>query len=197
MMSRLSSFLALGLALLLAVALFGCSGGNSGSSSSKKQSGQVRAVTVSDNGRVATMEVAFTISEDGDPFAGVDANDIRFSVAKLGLAASPRSWQSYINVKETKEAYEVLADLPGLDKKDINISLHENVLTLKGERKYETEKEDENHHYHERTYGNFCRSFRLPQKVAEKDIKAEYKNGVLRITLHKSDEAKPRAIEIN
>jgi OmcA/MtrC family decaheme c-type cytochrome len=102
MMSRISSFLAVGLVLLLAFVLFGCSGGNSGSSSSGQEA-QVNAVTVSDNGRVATMEVAFRLSEDGDPLDGVDANDIRFSVAKLLPAASPRSWQSYINEVEDVE----------------------------------------------------------------------------------------------
>ncbi|MBN1482325.1 Hsp20/alpha crystallin family protein [candidate division KSB1 bacterium] len=105
-------------------------------------------------------------------------------------------WSPRVDVKETKDAYEVMADLPGLDKKDINISLRDNVLTVKGERKHEEKKEDERHYYYERSRGSFCRSFRLPEKVAEKDIKAEYKDGVLRITLHKSEEVKPRMIEI-
>lgn len=105
-------------------------------------------------------------------------------------------WSPRVDVKETKDAYEVLADLPGLDKKDINISLHDNVLTLKGERKYEEKKEDENRNYYERAYGSFCRSFRLPDKVQDKDIKAEYKDGVLRVTLHKAEDAKPRLIDI-
>lgn len=105
-------------------------------------------------------------------------------------------WSPRVDVRETKDAYEVLADLPGLDKKDINISLHDNVLTVKGERKSEDKKEDENQHYYERAYGSFSRSFRLPEKVQDKDIKAEYKDGVLRITLVKAEEAKPRLIEI-
>jgi HSP20 family protein len=105
-------------------------------------------------------------------------------------------WSPRVDVKETKEAYEVMADLPGLEKKDINISLHDNVLTVKGERKSEEKKEDENHFYAERTHGTFSRSFRLPNKVEQKDIRAEYANGVLKIVLQKSKEALPREIEI-
>jgi HSP20 family protein len=99
-------------------------------------------------------------------------------------------------VKETKDAYEVLADLPGMEKKDINISLHDNVLTVSGERKFEEKSEDENRYFQERTYGSFSRSFRLPYQVNQKDIRAEYKNGVLKVVLLKSEEAKPREIEI-
>ena len=102
MMSRLFGFLTVGLALFFALALVGCSGGNS--SNQPEEEAQVEAVTVTDNGAVATMEVAFRLSDDGEPLAGVAANNIRFSVAKLIPAASPSSWQSYINQTETKEA---------------------------------------------------------------------------------------------
>ena len=105
-------------------------------------------------------------------------------------------WSPRVDVKETQDAYQVLADLPGLEKKDINISLHDNVLTVKGERKSEEKSEDENQHYSERTYGSFSRSFQLPAKVEQKDIRAEYKDGVLKVVLKKSEEAKPREIEI-
>ncbi len=106
-------------------------------------------------------------------------------------------WSPRIDVKETKDAYEVLADLPGMEKKDINISLHDNVLTVSGERKHEEKSEDENRYFKERVYGNFSRSFRLPYQVDHKDVHAEYKNGVLKVVLQKSEEAKPREIEIN
>ncbi|RPI00565.1 MAG: Hsp20/alpha crystallin family protein [Calditrichaeota bacterium] len=105
-------------------------------------------------------------------------------------------WSPRIDVRESKDAYEVLADLPGIDKKDVHISLHDNVLTLKGERKFEEKKEDENRYYYERSYGQFSRSFRLPEKVNDKDVQAEYKDGVLKVKLVKSEEAKPREIEI-
>ena len=105
-------------------------------------------------------------------------------------------WSPRVDVKETKDAYELLADLPGLEKKEINISLNDNVLTVKGERKSEEKSEDENCYYNERTYGTFSRSFRLPNMVEQKDIRAEYKDGVLKVVLRKSEEAKPREIEI-
>ena len=105
-------------------------------------------------------------------------------------------WSPRVDVKETKDAYQVMADLPGLEKKDINISLHDNVLTVKGERKSEEKSEDENQHYCERTYGQFSRSFQLPNKVEQKDIRAEYKDGVLTVILKKAEEAKPREIDI-
>ena len=101
MMSRLFGFLTVGLALFFAFALVGCSGGNS--SNKPEKAAQVEAVTVTDNGTVATMEVAFRLSEDGDPLTGVAANNIRFSVVKLIPAASPSSWQSYINAVEDVE----------------------------------------------------------------------------------------------
>ncbi|HPG39739.1 MAG TPA: Hsp20/alpha crystallin family protein [bacterium] len=105
-------------------------------------------------------------------------------------------WNPRIDVKETKDAYEVMADLPGLKKEDIEVSLHENVLTLKGERKQEEKKEGENEYYMERTYGSFYRSFEIPAKVKAEDINATYKDGVLRLTLPKAEEVKPREIQI-
>ncbi len=105
-------------------------------------------------------------------------------------------WTPRIDIRETKDAYEILADLPGMDKKDIQVSLHDNVLTLKGERKFEQKKEDESRYYYERSYGRFLRTVQLPERVKEKDVQAEYKDGVLHIKLLKSDEAKPREIAI-
>ena len=106
MKRRLLRCLAAGLALYIAFAFTGCSGGNStaGDTSGGGEQAQIAAVEVSDNGSTATMTVNFELSDDGAPLAGVAANDIRFSVAKLIPASSPSSWQSYINTTETKEA---------------------------------------------------------------------------------------------
>ena len=106
MMSRLFGFLTVGLALIFAFALVGCSGGNSSNKpkDDDDDEAQVEAVKVTDNGTVAKMEVFFRLSDDGESLSGVAADDIRFSVAKLLPAESPRTWQSYINVAETKEA---------------------------------------------------------------------------------------------
>ena len=105
-------------------------------------------------------------------------------------------WKPRMDVKETKDAYELMADLPGLSKKDINISLNDDVLTVKGERKSEEKKEEEGRYYAERNFGSFSRSFKLPNKVDSEKIKAEYKNGVLRLTLPKAEEAKPHEIAV-
>ena len=105
MYKKLSYAIAGTLALIVALALFGCSGGNStaGDVEGGGEAAQIVAVQVSDNGRTATMTVNFELTDDGAPLAGVEANNIRFSVAKLIPASSPSSWQSYINTTETKE----------------------------------------------------------------------------------------------
>jgi len=105
-------------------------------------------------------------------------------------------WTPRIDLSENKDGYEIMADLPGLEKKDIKISLQDNVLTLQGERREEQKKEDDKRYYYERSYGTFSRSVRLPEKVDDAHIHAEYKDGVLKITLQKSEEVKPRQIEI-
>ena len=105
-------------------------------------------------------------------------------------------WAPRMDVKETKNAFEIKADLPGMKKEDIKISIEDGVLTIKGERRYEEEQKDEDRYYMERAFGTFSRSFTLPTKVNEKDIKATYKDGVLSITLPKAEDAKPKEIEI-
>jgi HSP20 family protein len=90
----------------------------------------------------------------------------------------------------------VKAEVPGLEPKDIDISLTGGVLTIKGEKKQEKEEKDENYHRIERSYGTFTRSVRVPQEVQSDKIEATYKNGVLKITLPKSEEAKKKEIKI-
>lgn len=102
-----------------------------------------------------------------------------------------------MDIKETKDAFEISADLPGLKKEDVNISLKDGILTISGERKYENEKKDQDKYYMERVYGNFSRSFSLPSDVKEKEIKANLKNGVLTISLPKAEKVKPKEIEIH
>jgi HSP20 family protein len=83
-----------------------------------------------------------------------------------------------------------------MDPKDIDISLAEGVLTIKGEKKQEKEEKEENYHLIERSYGSFVRSVRLPKEVQSEKINASYKNGILRVTLPKSEEAKKKEIKI-
>ncbi|NIA29545.1 MAG: Hsp20/alpha crystallin family protein [Calditrichaeota bacterium] len=106
-------------------------------------------------------------------------------------------WTPRMDIKETKDAFEISADLPGLKKEDVKISLKDGVLTISGERKYENEKKDQDKYYMERVYGNFSRSFSLPADVKDKEIKANLKNGVLTLSLPKAEKVKPKEIEIH
>jgi HSP20 family protein len=105
-------------------------------------------------------------------------------------------WSPSLDVSETKESIVVRAEVPGLEAKDIDISLADDVLTIKGKREQEMEEKDENYHRVERSYGSFSRSVRLPREVRSDQIKAAYKNGVLKITLPKSQEAKEIKIKV-
>ncbi len=89
------------------------------------------------------------------------------------------------------------AELPGVDPKDVEARVEEGTLYLKGERKFENEVKEENYHRIERSYGSFVRTFPLPSSVDPHKAKAEYKNGVLTLTLPKREEAKPKTIQIS
>ncbi len=103
-------------------------------------------------------------------------------------------WCPAVDVSEDAKEILVSADLPGVDPKDVEITVKENVLSLSGERKAEKEEKDESYHRVERSYGAFSRSFVLPSTVDETKVSAEYKDGVLRIHLPKREDAKPRKI---
>jgi len=105
-------------------------------------------------------------------------------------------WGPSLDLSETKNDLIVKAEVPGIDPKDIDISLDKDILTIKGEKKQETEEKEENYHFIERTYGALARSIRLPREVQSDKINASYKNGVLRVTLPKSEEAKKKEIRI-
>ena len=90
----------------------------------------------------------------------------------------------------------IFAEIPGLTKENVSITMENNVLTISGERKFEKDVEKENFHRIERTYGSFSRSFSLPANVATQKADASFKDGVLTVTLPKTDEAKPRQIAI-
>ena len=105
-------------------------------------------------------------------------------------------WLPSLDVAETKNEIVVKAEVPGLEPKDIDISLSDGLLTIKGEKKQEREEKEENYHLVERSYGSFARSIRLPNEVQSDKINASYKNGVLKIVLPKSEEAKKKEIKI-
>ena len=101
-----------------------------------------------------------------------------------------------VEVSETDADIVVRADLPGMEAKDVDVSLSGDVLTIKGERKEEKEEKEKAYHYKEMRYGSFSRSVRLPATVDVEKISAECKKGVLRITLGKSEVAKSKKIAI-
>lgn len=105
-------------------------------------------------------------------------------------------WVPSVDVTETDDAYELKAELPGLKKEDIHVSVEDNVLCLKGEKKQESESKTKSVHRIERMYGKFERSFRLPNGVKANEIKAKYENGILTVRLPKSEEAKRKEIPV-
>ncbi|WLQ13022.1 Hsp20/alpha crystallin family protein [Hahella aquimaris] len=106
-------------------------------------------------------------------------------------------WAPAVDITETKEAFLIKAELPGVDKSQVKVSVHEGVLSIQGERKLEKEEGDKKHHRVERFYGAFARSFTLPDNVDENNIRAEYRDGILTLHLSKVEKAQPKAIEIN
>ena len=105
-------------------------------------------------------------------------------------------WFPSLDVSETKNELMVKAEVPGMDPKDIDISLSDGMLTIKGEKKREKEEKEADYHLVERSYGAFVRSVQLPKEVQGNKISASYKDGILKITLPKSEEAKKKEVKI-
>ena len=112
------------------------------------------------------------------------------------LPAVAAEWAPSLDVSETKDAVVVKAEVPGMDPKEIEISLQEQLLTIKGEKKHEKEEKGEHYHRMERSYGAFARSIRLPVPVDGSKVNATFKNGLLTITLPKTPAAKGTTIPI-
>jgi HSP20 family protein len=106
------------------------------------------------------------------------------------------SWRPAANISETEQEYLIKAELPAVPKEDVEVSVHDGVITLKGERRYANTDEQETRHRIESFYGSFARSFSLPADVNESAIFAESKDGVLNIHLPKTEVTKPTAIDI-
>jgi HSP20 family protein len=107
------------------------------------------------------------------------------------------AWAPAVDIYEQDGNIVLKAELPGIDPKDVDVRVENNILTLRGERKLDNEVKRESYHRVERSYGTFIRSFTLPNMIDTEKIKAEYKDGVLRMILPKKDEAKPKQISIN
>ena len=115
---------------------------------------------------------------------------------EMPLAERGQEWSPSVDISETDGKVQVKAELPGLEAKDIDVDITDNVLTLRGEKKMEEEKEEERYYYRERYSGFFQRSFRLPAGVESDKVDAEFKNGVLTVDIPKSAEAGTKKIEI-
>lgn len=119
------------------------------------------------------------------------------SLSRLFSEPASRPWTPAVDISETENELVLKADLPEVDPKDVGIQLENHTLILKGERKFEMEKEGhKGFHRIERSYGKFVRAFTLPDTVEGSAVKADYKNGVLTVTLPKKEVAKPRTINV-
>ncbi|MGA3027225.1 MAG: Hsp20/alpha crystallin family protein [Bryobacteraceae bacterium] len=138
--------------------------------------------------------VKYNPFETGDLPAGLQL--FSDTVNRLLSDAQVRPWTPAVDIFETENELVLKADVPDVDMKDIDIRMENGTLAIKGERKFENEKKEKGFHRVERSYGTFARYFTLPDTVEADKVKADYKNGVLTITLPKKEVAKPRQIRI-
>ena len=136
-----------------------------------------------------------------DPFTGLFervfdnySNDSDFVT---GTESGRRTWLPAVDIKETDDAFVATADLPGLEKDAIEVSIEDNVLTVSGERKFEGASEGTTFRRIERAYGSFRRSFTLPRGVDPSKVEARFENGVLALHIPKSELAKSRKISVS
>jgi len=137
------------------------------------------------------MSTAVTL----DPFGGLRL----FEDAVTRLMNEPRAnrpWSPSVDIFETEDALTLKADLPEVKIEDIDVRVENQTLTLRGQRKFAREESVKGYHRIERSYGEFVRSFAVPSTVDTEKVEADYKNGVLTITLPKKEAAKPRQVKV-
>lgn len=105
-------------------------------------------------------------------------------------------WMPSVDISETDAAYLIKGEIPGVRKEDVKVTLQDGMLTIQGERKQEKEEKNKKFHRVECSYGNFVRSFRVPDDADESAVKAEFKDGMLNVTLPKSAKAKPKSVDV-
>jgi HSP20 family protein len=105
-------------------------------------------------------------------------------------------WSQLVDIEESEKEYLIKAEVPEIKKEDVKLTVQDDVLTIAGERKFEKEEKGKKYHRVERSYGSFVRSFTLPEDADGTKVSAEFKDGVLRVHLPKSEKAKPKAIEV-
>lgn len=114
----------------------------------------------------------------------------------FGTERTTSAWSPELDIEETKDALVVRADLPGMKKDQMHISVEDNQLVIRGERKIEREQKEKTFHCVERTHGTFMRRINLPATVLQDKVEAKYSDGVLEVSIPKAEEIKPREIEI-
>ncbi len=137
-----------------------------------------------------------------DPYRELSSFADRFNRAFSPLTSREReedilgAWMPPVDISEDKDKITLTAELPGFQEDQVDIQMEGGVLTIRGERKLEEEKEGRNYHRVERSYGQFVRSFTLPNNVDRDQIRASFHNGLLEIEMPKREEARPRQIKI-
>jgi HSP20 family protein len=122
-----------------------------------------------------------------------DENYTRPSREEAALSA----WTPAVDIFEDENSFVIKLELPEVNREDVKVNLHDNVLSIAGERRLENEEKREGYHRVERAYGQFYRSFSLPPNVNAEAINAQFKEGVLRLSIPKKEEARPKQIEVN
>ncbi len=141
-----------------------------------------------------------------DPFRELDDLQSRLStlfgrapIRKNGEgkeAMTVAEWAPLVDITEDEKEYLIKAELPEVKKEDIKLTVHDDVMTITGERKFEKEEKGKKYHRVERAYGSFTRSFTLPEDADPAKVAADYKEGVLKVHLPKSEKAKPKSVEV-
>ena len=138
-----------------------------------------------------------------EPFRGVSTLQEQANrmfnelLGRPGEESSLTTWAPAVDIYETEHELVVKADLPEVDPKELDIRVENNILTIRGERKFEKKVNEDNYLRVERTYGSFSRSFSLANTVNSEAIHAGYQNGVLTLNIPKREEAKPKQIKVN
>ena len=113
-----------------------------------------------------------------------------------GRAFSRDTWVPALDVRESQDRFDVTVDLPGLDPDDVNVTFEDGMLSISGKREFSAEDRGETWHRIERSFGTFARSMRLPQTADTERIEATFEKGVLTVSVPKTEQAKPRTIEV-
>jgi len=137
-----------------------------------------------------------------DPWREIDDMFHRYTRAvglpRTGSQASlePGEWTPQVDIAETDKEFVIKAEIPEVKKEDVKVTVENGILTIRGDRKQETEEKGKKFHRVERHYGSFTRSFTLPENVDAANIKASFKDGMLGLQIRKTAEAKPKSIDV-